>query len=127
MIEERSMSSCDMTPVVSVVMTAYNAGSWIEQAIRSILKQTLSDFELVIVDDGSTDDTVRIVRSINDERIRFHGRPHAGAATQSNYGLNLATSDVIARADADDEFGLNGCTGSFARTTKSEWSAVRTG
>lgn len=98
------MSSCDMTPVVSVVMTAYNAGSWIEQAIRSILKQTLSDFELVIVDDGSTDDTVRIVRSINDERIRFHGRPHAGAATQSNYGLNLATSDVIARADADDEF-----------------------
>ena len=89
-------------PLVSVVLPAFNAAATIERAVRSILTQSLSDLELIVVDDGSTDRTRERVRGIRDERLRLVERPHLGVAHAANAGTAAAQSRWIARMDADD-------------------------
>lgn len=90
-------------PKISVVMPAYNAEKYIAEAIKSILNQTFSDFEFIIIDDGSTDRTVNIVNSFSDERIRFfQNESNLGVAETLNRGLDLASGQYIARMDSDD-------------------------
>ena len=90
-------------PKISVIMPAYNAEKYIKEAIDSILAQTFSDFEFIILDDGSTDGTAEIVRSYSDKRIRFVQNEHnLGIANTLNRGLDLAQGEYIARMDADD-------------------------
>ena len=90
-------------PKISVIMPAYNAAKYIKEAIDSILAQTFSDFEFIILDDGSTDGTAEIVRSYSDKRIRFVQNEHnLGIANTLNRGLDLAKGEYIARMDADD-------------------------
>jgi len=88
-------------PKVSILMPAYNAGKYISQAVESVLNQTYQDFELIIVDDGSTDNTKNILPAINP-KIRYFPIPHSGIVTALNIGLDLAMGDYIARHDADD-------------------------
>ena len=83
-------------------MPAYNAANYIGEAIGSVLNQTFTDFELLIINDGSTDDTELVIRSFRDERIRLVNQPNQGIAAALNKGLELATSDLIVRFDADD-------------------------
>lgn len=91
------------TPKVSVLMTCYNAAATIEESVRSILAQTFTDWELVLVDNCSTDNSIELVRQINDSRIRIidlhknHGRTPA-----LNISLNNARGEYIAILDADD-------------------------
>ena len=91
------------TPKVSVLMTCYNAASTIEESVRSVIAQTFSNWELVLVDNCSTDDSMAIVRQIGDARIRItqlesnHGRTPA-----LNIGLNNARGEYLAILDADD-------------------------
>ena len=59
------------TPAVSVVLPAYNCGRWLGLAIESVLQQTFADFEIIIVNDGSTDNTEQIIHSFNDQRINY--------------------------------------------------------
>lgn len=87
---------------VTVLMTTYNCGEYISQAIKSVLNQTYKDFELLIIDDGSTDDTDKIVKRFDDERIKYIKRDHYGRAASLNYGLKNASYDIIALMDADD-------------------------
>lgn len=87
---------------ITVLMPAYNASDYIYAAIESVLKQTFSDFELLIIDDGSVDDTAEIVRSFNDSRIVFIQQKNAGIAMTLNTGLKLARAEYVARFDADD-------------------------
>ncbi|MFD0750594.1 glycosyltransferase [Mucilaginibacter calamicampi] len=89
-------------PTITVLMPAYNAGCYIAEAIRSVLAQTYADFELVIVNDGSTDDTLNIINSFNDPRIRVINQNNLGVAAALNNGLKNARSPYIARFDADD-------------------------
>jgi glycosyltransferase involved in cell wall biosynthesis len=90
-------------PKISVVMPAYNAEKYIGEAIESILNQTFSDFEFIIIDDGSSDGTVEVVKSYTDPRIRFYQNEHnMGVAATLNRGLDLATGEYIARMDSDD-------------------------
>lgn len=91
-------------PLVSVMMPAYNAGRFIGEAIASMQEQTYKDWELVIVDDGSTDDTydLALVQSLHDSRIRVIGIEHAGCPTARNSALYACNGDIIARLDADD-------------------------
>ncbi|HET7435647.1 MAG TPA: glycosyltransferase [Thermoanaerobaculia bacterium] len=91
-----------MTPAVSVVMTVYNDGPYVREAVSSILAQTLSDFELVIVDDGSIDDSVAIIETFNDPRIRIVHQENAGLPAALNRGIEEARGRYIARHDADD-------------------------
>jgi glycosyltransferase involved in cell wall biosynthesis len=87
---------------ITVLMPAYNASEYIGEAIESVLKQTFSDLELLIIDDGSVDDTAEIVRSFDDPRIVFIQQKNAGIAVALNTGLKFARAEYIARFDADD-------------------------
>lgn len=86
---------------ISVVMTAYNAEETIAEAIESVLKQSFSDFEFIIVNDGSTDNTLSIINSYHDERIRLIDNRH-DYIESLNIGMNASYGKYIARMDADD-------------------------
>lgn len=83
-------------------MPTYNCAPFLQEAINSILRQTFCNFEFLIIDDGSTDDTQKIISSFSDNRINYIKKKHSGLADSLNYGLNRARYDVIARMDADD-------------------------
>jgi glycosyltransferase involved in cell wall biosynthesis len=89
-------------PEVSVIMPAYNAARFIGEALQSVLQQTFQDFEIIVVDDGSTDDTARVVAGIGDPRIRYVYQENGGPSSARNHGLRLATGSFIAFLDADD-------------------------
>lgn len=90
------------TPLVSVLLPVYNGSEFVERAIDSVLSQTFTDLELIIVDDGSTDNTKAIIESINDSRIRLFPISHQGIAKSLNVGLAQSKGRYIARMDADD-------------------------
>ncbi len=83
-------------------MPAYNAAKYISEAIASVLDQTFTDFELLIINDGSTDETETIIRSFKDERIRLINQTNQGVSAALNMGLMNANAELIARFDADD-------------------------
>ena len=90
-------------PKISVVMPAYNAEKYIGESIESILNQTFTDFEFIIIDDGSTDRTAEIIKSYNDKRIKYvKNEINSGIVFSLNRGLDLAQGKYIARMDADD-------------------------
>ena len=97
-IENRGLSR------VTIVMPAFNAESTIRDSIKSVQKQTVKNWSLLVIDDGSFDRTADIVRglSLADHRIRLLSRDHAGLCAALNAGLEAAETDVIARLDADD-------------------------
>jgi len=83
-------------------MPAYNAARYISDAIKSVLEQSFTDFEFLIVNDGSTDETVKIIRSFHDPRIVLISQENKGVAAALNLGLTHARAPYIARFDADD-------------------------
>ncbi len=89
-------------PVVSVVMSAFNAAPFVRAAVDSILAQTFRDLELVVVDDGSTDETPQILGQIDDPRVRLLRQDNAGHASGLNTALAAATGQFITFLDADD-------------------------
>ncbi len=92
------------SPLVSVLMPAYDASRFLPEAIDSILRQTCSDLELVVVDDGSADDTADILERYRrrDGRVRLCRQPHSGVAAALNRAIELARGPYLARMDADD-------------------------
>ncbi|MBN1528599.1 MAG: glycosyltransferase [Thermoleophilaceae bacterium] len=92
----------DATPRVSVILPAYNAEAVVRRAIDSILAQTMPDFELIVVDDGSEDGTAAVVGEVADPRVRYVRREHAGLPATLNAGLAEARAPVVAVQDADD-------------------------
>jgi glycosyltransferase involved in cell wall biosynthesis len=90
------------TPAVSVVMPVYNAARWLPAALDSLLGQTFSDFELLAVDDGSTDESPDILRRVGDPRVRVLTGPHRGVVAAMRTALAEARAPMVARADADD-------------------------
>jgi glycosyltransferase involved in cell wall biosynthesis len=83
-------------------MTTYNCATYIGQAVQSILNQTYKDLELVIIDDGSTDDTEEIILTFFDSRIKYKKNNHLGRSKALNYGLSICNFDWISILDADD-------------------------
>lgn len=97
------MNSQEHLPKVSVIMPVYNASAYVEKAINSILNQTFINFELLVFNDGSSDQSSEVVRSIKDNRIRFFDYDqNSGYVKHLNEGLLLARGEYIARMDADD-------------------------
>jgi glycosyltransferase involved in cell wall biosynthesis len=88
--------------MISVLIPTYNNAVFLGQAIKSVLNQTFSEFEVLILDDGSTDQTETVVRNIHDARLIYHRLPHQGLTKTLNEGLSRAKHDIIARMDADD-------------------------
>jgi glycosyltransferase involved in cell wall biosynthesis len=89
-------------PKITVLMPAYNTEKYIGEAITSVLDQSFADFELLIINDGSTDNTVRVINSFADTRIRLINQTNQGIAAALNIGLLNAKAELIARFDADD-------------------------
>lgn len=89
--------------LISVVIPTYNREKTIERAVQSVLDQSYSYLEVIIVDDGSTDHTEEIVQNIQDERVQFHKLHHnCGAGHARNEGVKLAKGEIVAFHDSDD-------------------------
>jgi glycosyltransferase involved in cell wall biosynthesis len=90
-------------PNVTIVLPTFNRAVYLKDAIESVLAQTYRDFEFIIVDDGSTDNTEEVVASyINDPRIRYLKQANSGAAAARNHGISLRRGDLVAFIDSDD-------------------------
>lgn len=92
-------------PTISVVIPTYNRARYLPEAIQSVLNQTYRDFEIIVVDDGSTDDTQSILQAwIGQGLIRYHYQDNAGVSAARNTGVELAQGRLIAFLDSDDLF-----------------------
>lgn len=93
-----------IAPKISVIVPAYNCENTLELSVNSITAQTLSDFEIILVDDGSTDRTLAIAERLKatDSRIKPFSKPNGGQSSARNFGLDHAAGDYIAFVDADD-------------------------
>ncbi len=90
-------------PLVSVIMPVLNGEQTIERSVQSVLRQTMGDFELLVVDDGSTDGTARVVSAVADHRCSLLAQSHAGVSAARNTGIAKANGRLVVFLDADDE------------------------
>src|SRR5688572_1207623 len=92
-----------VTPRITVLMPVYNAAHFLQEAMDSILSQTFTDFEFLIIDDGSTDNSLSIIQGYHDHRIKLiRNAKNLGISETLNKGIELSTCELIARMDADD-------------------------
>jgi len=94
-------------PTISVIVPTYNCGKYIKEAIESILSQSYPVTEIIIIDDGSNDDTDEVVKNMNSDKIKYLSQKNLGVSSARNLGLTNATSDYIAFLDADDIWHKN--------------------
>ena len=91
------------TPAVSVILPAFNCGRWLGLAIESVLQQSFTDFEFIIINDGSTDNTEQIIHSFHDQRIMYvKNIKNEGLIYSLNRAIDLSEGKYIARMDSDD-------------------------
>src|SRR5919202_5944333 len=89
-------------PTIFVVIPAYNAERTILETVASVLQQTFSDFELIVIDDGSRDRTVELLQSIKDERLKVFSYENGGLPVARNRGISRSNGEFITFVDADD-------------------------
>ncbi|MFD0930370.1 glycosyltransferase family 2 protein [Methylophilus glucosoxydans] len=91
------------TPTISIAMPVFNAGKYLNDAVKSIINQTFKDWELILIDDGSTDNSVEVIREIKDDRIIIlQDGKNEGLAKRLNQAIDIARGDYFARMDGDD-------------------------
>jgi cellulose synthase/poly-beta-1,6-N-acetylglucosamine synthase-like glycosyltransferase len=91
--------------LVSVIIPLYNKARFINEAIKSIQAQTYQNWEIIVVDDGSTDDGAEVVRAIDEPRVLLVQQPNGGVSRARNHGIELAKGELICFLDADDWYG----------------------
>ena len=96
-----------MSALVTVIIPTYNSARYLGEAIESVLSQSYRPIEIIVVDDGSTDDSSSVVKSFGTSLIRYHHQSNQGTAAARNKGLELARGHVIAHLDADDLWEKN--------------------
>lgn len=97
-----------MNPKITVYITNYNYGKFIEESINSVLNQTFQDFEIIVIDDGSTDNSKEIIKKFeNHEKISVIYQQNKGLTISNNIAISVAKGEFIVRLDADDRFDLN--------------------
>jgi glycosyltransferase involved in cell wall biosynthesis len=89
-------------PSASVVVPAHDAEMTLRACVQSVLNQTEPDFELLIIDDGSSDGTLELARSVNDARVQVHSQPASGVSAARNAGIKAATGRIVCFLDSDD-------------------------
>ena len=95
-------------PKVTVYIPSHNYGRYLDQSIQSVLRQTASNWELIVIDDGSTDDTAEVLQKYKaDSRIRVVHQENKGLNVTNNIALRLARGEYMVRLDADDYFDEN--------------------
>jgi glycosyltransferase involved in cell wall biosynthesis len=106
-------------PSISVVIPAYNAAKYICRTIESVLCQEFSDFEIIVVNDGSIDNTLAVLSTINDPRLSVIQQSNAGVSTARNFGIEQSTAEYIYFLDADDVLAPNAFTRCWQQLTNS--------
>jgi glycosyltransferase involved in cell wall biosynthesis len=101
-VEPNAPSTSTASPLVSVVITAYNVGPFISQAVASVLRQTYIAFEVIVVDDGSTDDTSSRLKVMTDPRLRVIDKDNGGVSSARNAGIRTTRGRYVALLDGDD-------------------------
>ena len=96
-----------MSPLVSIVIPSYNQGKYIEQTIVSILDQSYKNVEIIIIDGGSKDETVDIIKKQEDKITKWISEPDKGLYDAMNKGISMATGDIIGILNSDDTFFSN--------------------
>ena len=105
---------------ISVIMPVFNEEKYIRKAIESVLAQTFSDFEVIVVDDGSTDNTSQIIRNFNDNRIRLISQSNQGPGASRNNGLEVASGDYVMFLDGDDFYAENALQTAYEEVTSND-------
>ena len=95
------------TPFFSVVIPTYNRGGVLLLAIQSVIQQTFDQWELIVVDDGSKDDTKSVVSAITDKRVKYFYQENKGRSAARNAGIEIALGEYIAFLDSDDQYAEN--------------------
>lgn len=96
------MNNQSLTPLVSVIIPTFNRAHMINDALDSVLQQTYKNIEVIIIDDGSTDDTQDLITNINDPRLRYVKQENAGVSAARNHGVAISKGVYIAFLDSDD-------------------------
>lgn len=91
---------------VSIVVPVYNVESYVEECIKSLCNQTLKDLEIIVVDDGSNDNSINLVKKFDDKRIKIISQKNSGLSSARNTGMKIAKGEYIAFVDSDDFIGL---------------------
>ena len=91
-------------PFFSVVIPTYNRANMISGAIQSVLEQTFKNFELIIIDDGSTDQTAHVIAGFSDERIKYNYQQNTERSQARNNGIKIASGRYICFLDSDDQY-----------------------
>ena len=89
-------------PYFSIVIPVYNKEKFVAKTLKSVLSQTFSDFEIIIVNDGSNDNSEAIIQTFQDDRIQYYSKKNEGVTVARNFGIEKATADYICFLDADD-------------------------
>ena len=96
------------TPLISIIVPAYNVEHYIEACLDSLLKQTYSNFEIIVIDDGSTDNTATVLQKFSHhQNIRLHHQANSGISATRNQGLKLASGEFVCFIDSDDYIAPN--------------------
>ena len=94
---------------VSVIVPIYNASKYLSRCIDSILNQTLEDIEIILINDGSTDESHEIIDKYNDTRIKYYKRKNFGIGSSRNFGISNANGEFICFVDSDDYLNSTFC------------------
>ena len=92
---------------VSIIVPVYNVEKYIKRSLESLVNQTFSDIEIIVINDGSTDNSANIIETFKDERIKLYSQDNKGGSAARNLGIEKATSDYIMFLDADDYYHLD--------------------
>jgi glycosyltransferase involved in cell wall biosynthesis len=115
-----------MIPKISIIIPCYNAAPWLPEAIASALTQNVTSQEIIIVDDGSTDNSLEVARSFASEQVTVLSQPNQGAASARNTALRAARGEYIQYLDADDMLGENKISRQITRLEQAPAGAVAT-
>ncbi|SRR6266508_3318931 len=91
-------------PLVSVILTAHNEEAFVEEAVRSVLAETFTDFELLAIDDGSKDRTAEVLQSVRDPRLHVMRQANTGISGTRTRGIEAAQGEILAFLDGDDRW-----------------------
>ena len=105
---------------ISVIMPVFNGEEYIKKAIESVLSQSLSDFELIIINDGSTDNTLDIINGFDDERIRLIDQENKGPGAARNRGIEIVEGEYVMFLDSDDWFCADALETAYAEASKNK-------
>jgi GT2 family glycosyltransferase len=94
-------------PIVSVIIPVYNKREYIKETVNSVLNQDFGGFEIIVVDDGSTDDSLEVVKSINDPRLQIFSQSNSGVERSRNFGFSKSAGPFVVFLDADDLMSSN--------------------